>query len=156
MGRQHMRIRMAMASEAVKKEIMCASIPQGRIRESEVEAAAAGQGFAGYVVGEGGAEEEDGSGGFFGGAETAEGAALFEGVEGLGGDANLDVRAVHVELGVVRRRLDETRLDEAEADGVDVDVVAAPLLRHGLSQADDASLGGPVAGLAGITVGAGD
>ena len=47
----------------------------------EVEAAAADEDFAGYVVGEGGAEEEDGVGGFFGGAEAAERAALFEGVE---------------------------------------------------------------------------
>ncbi len=93
----------------------------------EVETAAADQDFAGDVVGERGAEEEDGVGSFFGGAEAAKGAALLEGVEGGGGDADLDVCSSHVEARVGGScGCDETGFDEAEADGVDVDVVAAP------------------------------
>ena len=64
-----------------------------------METAAADEDFSGDVVGERGAEEEDGSGGFFGRAEPAEGAALFERFEGGGGDTDFYVLAVHLKGG---------------------------------------------------------
>ena len=50
-----------------------------------MQAAGADQDFAGDVVGEWRAEEEDAVGGFFGGAEAAQGDAFAEGGEGVGG-----------------------------------------------------------------------
>ena len=60
-----------------------------------------------------------------------------------------DLHRVLVDLG-----LRQARVDEAEGDGVDVDLELAPLLGDRLGQADDAGLAGGVVGLAGVAEGA--
>src|SRR5215217_6366749 len=88
------------------------------------------------------AEEEDAAGGLLGRAGASERDEQRRHLPKLLGDAELHGLAVDLHR-VVRflcRR--QTRVDEAERNGVDVDLELAPLLGQRLGQADDGGLAG--------------
>src|SRR5688500_3596042 len=57
-------------------------------------------------------------------------------------DAELDLLALALDRAALLLRGGEARLDEAERDGVDVDLELAPLLRERLREADHPRLAG--------------
>src|SRR5215213_1831513 len=95
-------------------------------------------------------EEEDGAGRLLGRA-AAPGGDELEGHLAVGlRDAETDVGRLARHALARLLRLREPRLDEAEGDGVDLDVELPPLLRQGLRQPDDARLARGVVGLTGV------
>src|SRR5829696_834024 len=103
--------------------------------------------LAGDVVAEGRGEEEDGAGRLLGRAAAPRGDEP-EGDFAVGlRDAERDVGRLAREPLARLLRLRQPRLDEAEGDGVDLDVELPPLLRERLRQPDDARLARRVVGL---------
>ena len=104
-----------------------------------------------HVVGERRGEEEDRAGGLLGLGGAAERDDRRGHRPHLLGDAELDLLAARRgHLAALLLGRGEPRFDEAEGDGVDVDLELAPLLGEGFGQADDAHLRGRVVDLAGV------
>ena len=75
-----------------------------------------------------------------------------DGFKHRGLDADGNLVACHVDASPRLQRLSHTRLDQAKADRIHIDVVPAPFLCQSLCQSDDACLAGGVAGLARIPI----
>ena len=102
------------------------------------------------VVGVVGAEQQDRSGRLLRLGGAAERDHHLPHLPHLLGDPELDLLALTLDLAGVLLGGGEARLDEAEGDGIAVDLELTPLLGDGLGQAGHPGLGGGVVGLAGV------
>src|SRR5687767_13782966 len=101
-----------------------------RALSSKVKAAAAAKHFAGHVIGHWRTEEHDAVCGFLGRPQTSQRANVLDGLEHPRLNTDGDGPALDVDArSFPRDRLDQSRLDQPEADSVDVHVVPAPFLR---------------------------
>src|SRR5687768_12879234 len=110
-----------------------AELPAGHVDDLAVD-----------VVRPRGAEEEHRAGRLLGRGRAAERDDHRGHRAHLLGDAELDLLALALDRPALLLRGGEARLDEAEGDGVDVDLELAPLLRERLREAYHARLAGGV------------